>query len=55
MERKIVIAKHVAAGETVENGYPNGYSTAPQVEGFYTLYELADEHNCHVGWKWEKE
>lgn len=53
--RKIVIAKHVGAGETVENGYSNGYCTAPQTEGVYTLYELADEHNCHIGWKWERE
>ena len=29
--------------------------TAPAEEGYYTLYEIADNNNIHRGWKWEKE
>ena len=47
--------KNIPSGQTVENGYPNGYCTAPSEPGLYTLYELADESNCHAGWQWEKE
>ena len=55
--RKIMIQENVKAGETVWNGYVGGCTkcTAPAEPGMYTLYELADENNCHVGWVWEKE
>ena len=53
MERITVTSwQNIPAGQTVENGYPNGYCTAPSEPGTYTLYELADEHNCHAGWEW---
>ena len=47
--------QHIEAGRRIDNGYPGGYCTAPSEPGFYTLYEIADESNCHVGWTWEKE
>lgn len=47
--------KHIPAGTKVANGYSNGYCTAPSEPGLYTLYEIADESNCHVGWEWERE
>ncbi len=47
--------KHIKAGESVATGFGNDEITAPAEEGFYTLYELADSHNTHQGWKWEKE
>ena len=50
-----VIQKHVPEGSTVWNGYPNQTSTAPSEKGLYTLCEVADENNCHVGWQWQKE
>lgn len=55
--RKIAVQTGVAAGATVWNGYVGGQTTctAPYEPGTYTLYELADEHNCHAGWQWEKE
>ena len=52
---KHTVQEHVNSGETIPNGYSCGYMTAPKEQGLYTLYELADEHNCHQGWKWEKE
>lgn len=55
--KKITVPEfqHIPAGTTICNGYPNGYCTAPSEDGLYTLYEMADESNCHVGWEWEKE
>ncbi len=53
--QEVFMYQHIKAGETVENGFPNGYCTAPKSEGLYTLYELADDSNNHMGWKWEKE
>ena len=56
--RKIVIAEHVNAGDTVWNGYVGGQTTctAPDEPGTYTLYELAyDDSNTHAGWEWVKE
>ena len=47
--------KHVKAGDSVATGYSDADITAPAEEGYYTLYELADQHNRHAGWKWEKE
>ena len=47
--------RHVPAGEKVWNGYPNGYCTAPQEPGFYTLYEVANDDNTHFAWSWVKE
>lgn len=48
--------KHIPAGNTVWNGYAvNSTCTAPKEPGLYTLYEIADENNCHIGWEWEKE
>lgn len=47
--------KHIQAETKVENGYPNGYCTAPSDPGYYTLYEVANDNNVHVGWHWEKE
>lgn len=46
--------QHIKAGESVPSGFDYDL-TAPKEEGTYTLYELADENNCHVGWEWEKE
>lgn len=46
--------KHIQAGKTVWNGYPNGHMTAPGEPGTYTLYQLVDDNNCHAGWEWEK-
>ena len=55
--RKIKIHPGVKAGETVWNGFIGGQTTctAPKEPGTYTLYELADDNNCHAGWIWEKE
>ena len=58
MERRMIaVQEHVPAGETVWNGYVGGetHCTAPDEPGVYTLYELADEYNCHAGWQWVKE
>lgn len=46
--------RNVPAGTRVPDGY-GSYRTAPGVPGTYTLYELADENNCHAGWKWERD
>ena len=46
--------KNVPAGTVLDDGY-GGYKTAPSEDGFYTLYEIADENNRHDGWEWEKE
>ena len=51
----VLIQRHVPEGSIVWNGYTNQTSTAPSEKGLYTLYEVADENNCHVGWKWQKE
>lgn len=55
--RKITVDiwRHIPAGTTIPNGYSNGYCTAPSEPGLYTLYEVADDMNRHVGWEWEKE
>ena len=55
--QKITIKEwaHIPAGATVANGYSNGYCTAPSEPGLYTLYQLADDNNCHAGWEWVKE
>ncbi len=45
--------EYILAGEKVADGY-NGYCTAPSAPGRYTLYEIADQNNQHVGWEWEK-
>lgn len=47
--------RHIPSGTTVPNGYSNGYCTAPSEPGFYTLYEVADDNNIHVGWEWIRE
>ena len=47
--------KHIPAGTKEWDGNPNEYRTAPSEPGLYTLYELTDENNCHVGWEWERE
>lgn len=48
--------KHIPAGTTIPNGYSNDYCTAPSgPASFYTLYEVADENNCHVGWEWVED
>lgn len=46
---------HIPAGTTIANGYSNGCCTAPASPGLYTLYELADSANCHIGWEWVRE
>ena len=46
---------HIKAGETVWNGFSDGYCTAPAEKGFYTLYELVNDDNTHAAWEWEKE
>lgn len=55
--RKIKVQFGVAAGETIWNGYAGGQTTctAPVKPGVYTLYELADDNNCHIGWQWKKD
>ena len=55
--RKITVDiwRHIPAGTTIPNGYSNGYCTAPCEPGLYTLDEVADDMNRHVGWEWEKE
>ena len=57
MERRITIEEwqHIPAGTVVENGYPGGFCKAPAEPGIYTLYEIADDNNSHIGWEWEKE
>ena len=47
--------RHIKAGETVDTGYPSETITAPPLNGPYTLYQMADENNCHAGWYWEAE
>ena len=47
--------RHVPAGTRIWNGYSNGYCQAPKEPGFYTLYQLVNDRNCHVGWRWERE
>lgn len=50
------IWRHVPAGTSVPNGFGSGSDmTAPEEPGLYTLYELADEDNCHQGWQWDRE
>ena len=46
--------EYIPAGEKIANGYSNGYCIAPSKPGRYTLYEIADQNNQHVGWEWEK-
>ena len=41
--------RNIKAGETVWNGYPDGYMTAPDEPGTYTLCQLVDDNNCHAG------
>ena len=55
--RKITVEdwKHIPAGTTIQNGYSNGYCTAPSEPGLYTLYEIASDSNVHEGWEWVKE
>lgn len=46
--------KHISSNTEVPSGF--SYTlTSPAEPGFYTLYELVDEHNAHKGWEWEKE
>ena len=48
----------IPAGETVETGFLAGVTelTAPAAEeGTYTLYEVADSSNCHLGFEWVKD
>ena len=49
--------KGIPAGETVGTGFLAGKTelTAPAGEGTYTLYELADSRNCHIGFEWVKD
>jgi hypothetical protein len=47
--------KHVKAGDSVATGYGDADITAPSEPGTYTLYELADNNNCHCGWEWRKD
>lgn len=55
----ILVQEHVPAGETVWNGYIGGNTTctAPPLpeDGMFSLYEVADENNVHVGWHWKLE
>ena len=45
---------HIPSGMTVDDGF-DGYMTAPEEPGLYTLYELFDDRNQHCGWEWEAE
>ena len=47
--------QNVKAGHSIATGFGDDEITAPSEPGTYTLYELADNNNCHLGWKWEKE
>lgn len=54
--RKITVDewKHIPAGTKIDNGNC-GFCTAPSEPGLYTLYQIADDNNCHAGWEWVKE
>ena len=45
---------HIPAGRKIDDGYGN-YISAPKEEGFYTLYQIVDYRNSHVGFEWVKE
>lgn len=46
--------QNIPAGGSVPTGFGDEEITAPNGNGTYTLYELADENNQHCGWKWVK-
>lgn len=46
--------QHVPAGVRVDDGF-GGYLTAPEEEGFYILYSIANYKNIHQGFEWMKE
>ena len=47
--------KHLPAGGKIDNGNCETMTVPGKPGEFYTLYQLADDHNCHAGWDWEKE
>ena len=53
--REILIESGVPAGQEINTGFSGDYMTAPAEEGTYSLYEVADEHNVHVRFFWQKE
>ena len=46
--------QHIPAGTRIDDGF-GGYLTAPEEEGFYTLYSRVSYKNTHQGFEWEKE
>ena len=53
--REILIESGVPAGKEINTGYSGWNMTAPAEDGTYSLYETADERNCHVKFFWQKE
>jgi len=53
--KSIWLYRGIPKSKRVWSGDPNGKSVkAPEEEEYYDLIELADDDNCHVGYKWEK-
>lgn len=54
---EILLYDNVKSGETVWNGFMGGETecTAPEKpeNELWSLFEIADENNNHVGWHWE--
>lgn len=51
--QEIKIAGNIPAGDVVPDGYH--YRRAPEEPGKYSLYQLVDDHNCHAGWRWQRD
>lgn len=47
--------KNIGSGEFVETGYAEQSLKAPTEKGLYTLYELVNDNNTHIGWEWVKQ
>lgn len=51
--QEIKIAGNIPAGHEVADGY--GYRKAPEEPGRYSLIQVVDDHNCHAGWRWQRD
>lgn len=47
--------RHIPSGAEVATGYPYNMKAPERPIGKYTLYEIADDKNCHVEWEWKLE
>lgn len=47
--------RHIPSGAEVATGYPYNMKAPERPFGKYTLYEIADDKNCHVEWEWKLE